>query len=233
MLLGAAKAQLPANVDIDLVAGPAANQIDVRMRANGASFGQVLSALTFTVRYAEASPATLTAGTSPWCPGAAFPIAPTSVVIDGGFKYRTYNSIATVSLEDEDNGGCGAVLPAGQWVVVHRINVNNNTGCTEFQIINDAFTAANNRNFYISLNGEPKTGAVQANSVLRGNCTADCLGVIGGPALPGTSCNDNNVCTINDTWDANCNCAGTFQDTDSDGVCDANDNCPTVPGQNG
>jgi len=155
------------------------------------------------------------------------------VVIDGGFKYRTYNSIATVSLEDEDNGGCGAVLPADQWVVIHRINVNNNTGCTEFQIINDAYTAANNRNFYISLNGEPKTGAVQANSVLRGNCTEDCLGVIGGPALPGTSCNDNNVCTINDTWDANCNCAGTFQDTDSDGVCDANDNCPTVPGQIG
>ncbi|MBK8228152.1 MAG: T9SS type A sorting domain-containing protein [Flavobacteriales bacterium] len=61
----------------------------------------------------------------------------------------------------------------------------------------------------------------------------DCEGNPGGPAQPGTACNDNNDCTINDLWDANCNCAGTFQDTDSDGVCDANDNCATVPGQIG
>lgn len=36
----------------------------------------------------------------------------------------------------------------------------------------------------------------------------DCLGVLGGPALPGTSCNDNNAFTGNDVWDANCVCAG-------------------------
>src|SRR5262249_16159313 len=28
-------------------------------------------------------------------------------------------------------------------------------------------------------------------------------------------------------------CAGTIQDTDGDGVCDANDNCPNVTGQIG
>ena len=61
----------------------------------------------------------------------------------------------------------------------------------------------------------------------------DCEGVPGGPAQPGTACNDNNDCTINDVYDANCNCEGTFQDSDSDGVCDADDNCPTVPGQIG
>jgi uncharacterized repeat protein (TIGR01451 family) len=36
----------------------------------------------------------------------------------------------------------------------------------------------------------------------------DCLGVLGGPALPGTSCNDNNAFTGNDVWDADCVCAG-------------------------
>ena len=30
-----------------------------------------------------------------------------------------------------------------------------------------------------------------------------------------------------------CVCAGTFQDTDSDGICDANDNCPNLAGQQG
>ena len=42
----------------------------------------------------------------------------------------------------------------------------------------------------------------------------------------GTPCNDGDVCTTNDVYDANCNCAGTFADSDGDGVCDANDQCP-------
>ena len=66
----------------------------------------------------------------------------------------------------------------------------------------------------------------------------DCLGVLGGTAMPGTACNDGNVCTINDTWTVACACAGTFQDTDGDGTCNANDGCPndankTAPGQCG
>jgi hypothetical protein len=82
--------------------------------------------------------------------------------------------------------------------------------------------------------------AATINDVITANCVCagtllgnDCLGVPGGPAQPGTPCNDNDACTINDVYQANCSCAGTFQDTDSDGVCDANDNCPTVPGQIG
>ncbi len=61
----------------------------------------------------------------------------------------------------------------------------------------------------------------------------DCLGVPGGSAVPGTACNDGNVCTINDVYSASCVCTGTFQDTDGDGTCDANDNCPSVFGQIG
>ncbi len=43
---------------------------------------------------------------------------------------------------------------------------------------------------------------------------------------PGSACNDNDICTTGDVYDANCNCAGTFQDSDNDGVCNANDVCP-------
>ncbi len=42
----------------------------------------------------------------------------------------------------------------------------------------------------------------------------------------GTPCNDGDACTSNDVYDANCHCAGTIMDTDSDGVCDAEDQCP-------
>ena len=42
----------------------------------------------------------------------------------------------------------------------------------------------------------------------------------------GMSCDDKDECTINDTFDKNCNCIGIFVDSDSDGVCDASDLCP-------
>ncbi|HQW32858.1 MAG TPA: T9SS type A sorting domain-containing protein, partial [Flavobacteriales bacterium] len=39
--------------------------------------------------------------------------------------------------------------------------------------------------------------------------TLDCEGVLDGPALPGTACDDENASTTNDTWSANCTCLGT------------------------
>ncbi len=43
---------------------------------------------------------------------------------------------------------------------------------------------------------------------------------------PGIACNDNDACTTGDVYDNDCNCAGTFVDSDWDGVCDAEDICP-------
>lgn len=60
----------------------------------------------------------------------------------------------------------------------------------------------------------------------------DCNGVLGGSALPGTQCNDNNPCTLNDTWSASCLCAGVPSgDSDGDGTCNALDGCPNDPGK--
>ena len=42
----------------------------------------------------------------------------------------------------------------------------------------------------------------------------------------GTVCNDGNDCTTNDIIDSNCECTGTIEDSDNDGVCDAEDTCP-------
>ncbi|MCB0791366.1 MAG: hypothetical protein KDB97_06335, partial [Flavobacteriales bacterium] len=52
-------------------------------------------------------------------------------------------------------------------------------------------------------------GAIGAAS---GTPAPDCEGVPGGSALPGTSCDDGNANTGNDTWDANCNCSGQLID---------------------
>ncbi len=69
----ALKAQLPTSVDIDLVPGSVTNTMDVKLRSNGASFAEVLSTLTFTIRYRNQdgtlSPATLGgANTTAFCP---------------------------------------------------------------------------------------------------------------------------------------------------------------------
>lgn len=37
----------------------------------------------------------------------------------------------------------------------------------------------------------------------------DCAGTPGGPALPGTACDDGDGNTVNDAYDANCVCSGT------------------------
>ena len=42
---------------------------------------------------------------------------------------------------------------------------------------------------------------------------------------PGTPCDDGDACTTGDVYDEDCNCAGTYQDSDGDGVCDAEDQC--------
>ena len=44
--------------------------------------------------------------------------------------------------------------------------------------------------------------------VIDGNTPQDCAGVNNGTALPGTSCDDNDANTGNDTWTANCQCVG-------------------------
>lgn len=45
----------------------------------------------------------------------------------------------------------------------------------------------------------------------------------------GDSCNDGDICTINDKVQLDCSCAGTFQDSDDDGTCDAQDLCNGGP----
>lgn len=61
------------------------------------------------------------------------------------------------------------------------------------------------------------------NDIWQANCI--CEGTL--ICNPGASCNDGNPCTTGETFDANCNCVGgTIVDTDGDGVCDSDDQCP-------
>lgn len=60
------------------------------------------------------------------------------------------------------------------------------------------------------------------NKIAPGTCGC-------GHPEPGSACNDNSACTINDVYNNSCVCVGTIQDTDGDGTCDVNDGCPNDP----
>ena len=43
--------------------------------------------------------------------------------------------------------------------------------------------------------------------------------------ITGQLCNDNDTCTINDIYITDCDCQGTFDDYDGDGICNNEDSC--------
>ena len=97
---GAAMAQ--PLTDIGLFAGTAPNTVEVRLRPD-AAFSQVVSSLTFTVRWETASgatidpPASLSLGLN--CPS-GIPLSPSSdgVRTDGAFSYYTFNAFGFSTL---------------------------------------------------------------------------------------------------------------------------------------
>ena len=210
-VVGKASAQpdvLPSAVDIQLVQGTSPSQLLVQVKLHStAPFGGIFSALTITIRYDAASGAALGAGTSFCSAWSAFP--PSPVVVNDGIAYRTYNGFGLNRLEDSEfDGGCGLSLPVETWFTITSIPVGGDT-CTAFTLGNDAFTEAQNRDYYISMAGINVTGDVIGGPVNGGTCVNDCLGVSGGPALPGTPCDDGNPNTNDDTWGNDCVCTGT------------------------
>ncbi len=209
-LHGTASAQtdvFPSSVDIRLVQGTTADQLKVQLMIHStAPFGGILSAVTVTIRYDASSCASLGAGSSFCTAWSSFTPSPTTV--NNGIAYRTYNGFGVNRLEDAAfDGGCDTVLTPEQWFTITTIPVSGN--CTAFTLGNDGWTAQNNRNYYLSMGGFDLTGQVVGGPVSAGACGTDCLGVPGGTALPGTPCDDGDPNTTNDTWTADCQCAGS------------------------
>ncbi|MBS1568105.1 MAG: hypothetical protein JST45_01565 [Bacteroidetes bacterium] len=194
-------------MDIRLVQGTTADQLKVQLMIHStAPFGGILSAVTVTIRYDASSGASLGAGSSFCTAWSSFTPSPTTV--NNGIAYRTYNGFGVNRLEDAAfDGGCDTVLTPEQWFTITTIPVSGN--CTAFTLGNDGWTAQNNRNYYLSMGGFDLTGQVVGGPVSAGACGTDCLGVPGGTALPGTPCDDGDPNTTNDTWTADCQCAGS------------------------
>ncbi len=144
-----ALAQLPV---VDIGMAPLEDgSLEVRMRPD-LDFTGIFAAVVFTVRYPETSPATLTAFTP--TPGGQFSGAGLSlsggIQTSGGYSYAIFTGF-----------GFSTVSPgwvAGEELVLGKFDVSAGGG--DFRIVNDDWTAANNGNYYVSLNGEERTGII-------------------------------------------------------------------------
>lgn len=132
--------------------------LEVRLRPDG-PFDELVSAISFTIRWNDADGATLGA-VSQVMPEALY--CPTTksgpMHVFNGYRYQIFAGFSVTTLADAETAWLG-----GEEVILIRVPV---IGGSTFAIINDDWTADvnNNGNFYISLNGEPSTGSIYSIS---------------------------------------------------------------------
>ena len=172
-------------LDIGLFPASAPNTLEVRVKANGSSFDQVVSGLTFTIRWNAAS------GAQPGaiiqnidgnlCPlfRVALAADPAGVQTVGGSRYLTYNGFSTATLSSCP-ASPGYSFPADVETVIARIPVTPGADCALFAIVNDGYTAAENKDFFAELNGLDRTGQILSTTApvaVNGSttpCAQDC-----------------------------------------------------------
>ena len=159
-----ASAQNP--VSIGLYQGPTPDVLEVRVEPTN-SFNLIVSSITLTIRWETASGASLGAidqdidGNT--CPLTTVPFtkSPDGEIDESGFRYQTITSFGFSQLQSCN----GYSWPGGQQSTLARIPIIPGTDCAEFQIVNDSYTFANNKDYYISLGGEDSTGPILSSGV--------------------------------------------------------------------
>lgn len=166
--------QLP-HVDITL-ADNGADQLEVRIRPT-ADFNQMASNLVFTLRWQEQFGPALTPVAPVYPQSEYLPLSTMDLMNGGnGFLYRTFSAVAMAPMSE-----FGAAWQGGVEYPVCTLDVL--TPGVEVILGNDDFTTANNRDFFMSLNGVDRTGGffespvpgVRASAVNSGNGYIDVL----------------------------------------------------------
>jgi len=136
-------------LDITL-AGIGDNAYEVRVRPD-AFFDGVFSSLVFTLRWSEGDgigPVGLTSA-----PDAPISASPSGTQRnDGLYNYRSYAGFGFTPLVDPDQ----------QWRpgVEHVLLTFTFNGPGQVELVNDPWTASNNGDYYVSLNGYDRTGII-------------------------------------------------------------------------
>lgn len=153
---GLLKAQLPM-VDITMVP-VSAQQYQVRLRPSE-NFNGFFSSLVFTIRWSNSSPLTLAefVPVSSMVALGIYPALSGEVVQSGGFSYAPHVAFGASSLSAQ-----GQSWTPGQEVVLGTIQIQSGSGVLE--VVNDPWTAQNNADYFVSLNGVNRTGVIYSTS---------------------------------------------------------------------
>jgi hypothetical protein len=156
-----------AVMDITMVPGQN-NDLEVRVRTDQ-NFNEVFSSLVFAVRWSNSSGANLGSVQQDGLQQDVTNLNSSGPEqVDGNYRYQVYAGFGFSVLND-----VGFAFSGGQEFVLCHIPVLN--AVDVFSIVNDTWTAGNNADYYVSLNGSNSTGVIYDTST----------GVEQGPALAG------------------------------------------------
>lgn len=125
-------------------------QLEFRIRPNG-YFDGIMSAITFTVRWPASAGVALDTAVRCYPFQDVVPVNAVAVQTNGEWMYRTFNGFSLIMLAD-----MGLAWEEGHEYPI--CTADNLVPGTTFELVNDAWTAANNRDYYASLGGSDRTG---------------------------------------------------------------------------
>lgn len=158
-------------VQIGLFTAQESGMVEVRLKPDG-DFDQLLSNMVFTISWPTSANVQLdNAQMVSLCD--RLPVVPNGdgVQQSGSRSYQTYFMLSLQQLA----GGCPLVN--GQELTVMRIPVTGVTSCVTLKLTNDTYTAANNKNFYLSLNGVDRTGSIYHPTAKVCDCSTIALDI--------------------------------------------------------
>lgn len=125
-------------------------QIEFRIRTNG-DFDEMMSSVTFTVRWPASAGVALDTAVRCYPFQDVVPVSAVAPVVNGGWMYRTFNGFSISLLSD-----FGLAWQAGREYPICTADIL--VPGTTIELVNDAWTEANNRSYFCSLGGLDATG---------------------------------------------------------------------------
>ena len=165
IVLGGIKTQATQAQVIDVGLYPTAvpDSFEVRAFSNGPQFTGVITSMTMTVRWESATGGVMNGqDLSATCLGEGLSYG---VVQDvQGYRYFT---VDLFSIRPLGQAQC-AIDSDG--AVLFGFRIRELAGCGHVSLVNNAYTALNNSNYYISLDGWDVTGEILTDPISIGNC---------------------------------------------------------------
>jgi len=153
----ASHGQLPV-LDISGQVSVGGNEFEIRVRPD-ASFNGLFSSLVFSVRWDEAAGVSLGDALQVLPQAQYCPISKSGPeAVQGGHRYQIFVGFGTIPLSSLSTS-----WQADEEILLCRIPILG--GPALCILADDAWTAANNGDFFVSLNGEDRTGDIYGTSV--------------------------------------------------------------------